>query len=191
MVRIFVIVCALAAFSCGSDESVDPRRPSNIRRGPDGALQEPQSNGSSAQQNAAPIGHDRLPALSNGQNLYVPVYSHVYHGPRARPFNLACTLSIRNIDTKSSIVVTAVDYYDTSGKLVGHYLEGESTLAPLETTEFFIEEHDVIGGSGANFIVRWQSVEPVNVPVVESVMIGVHDGQGISFVSQAREMVDH
>ena len=61
---------------------------------------------------------------------------------------------------------------------------------PLETTEFLINERDVAGGSGANFIVRWRSVEPVNPPYVEAVMIGTDAGQGISFVSQAREIVE-
>ena len=120
----------------------------------------------------------------------MPVYSHVYHGTQPEQFNLACTLSIRNADTKNQIVVTTVDYYDTSGTLVGHYLDEEKILEALETTEYFIEERDIAGGSGANFVVRWRSTVPVNPPFVEAVMIGTDAGQGISFVSQAREIVE-
>ena len=32
--------------------------------------------------------------LSTGQTVYVPIYSHIYSGIKARPFDLAATLSI-------------------------------------------------------------------------------------------------
>ncbi len=128
------------------------------------------------------------PALSSGQLLYVPVYSHIYTGDKERPFNLAVTLSIRNTDTKGTLRLTAVDYYDTEGKLVRSYLDAPRELGPLASIRYVVAERDVKGGSGANFIVRWESAAPVNAPVVESVMIGAQSGQGISFTSQAREI---
>ena len=128
------------------------------------------------------------PALSSGQLLYVPVYSHIYTGDKERPFNLAVTLSIRNTDTKGALRLTAVDYYDTEGKLVRSYLDAPRELGPLASIRYVVAEKDVKGGSGANFIVRWESAAPVNAPVVESVMIGAQSGQGISFTSQAREI---
>jgi hypothetical protein len=128
------------------------------------------------------------PALSSGQLLYVPVYSHIYTGDKERPFNLAVTLSIRNTDTKGTLRLTAVDYYDTEGKLVRSYLDSPRELGPLASIRYVVAERDVKGGSGANFIVRWESAAPVNAPVVESVMIGAQSGQGISFTSQAREI---
>jgi hypothetical protein len=128
------------------------------------------------------------PALSRGQLLYVPVYSHIYTGDRERPFNLAVTLSVRNIDPHGRLRLVQVDYYDTEGRLVRHYLEAPRELAALASIRFVVAEKDVQGGSGANFLVRWESAEPVNPPVVESVMIGAQSGQGISFTSQAREI---
>lgn len=128
------------------------------------------------------------PALSSGQLLYVPVYSHIYTGDKERPFNLAVTLSIRNTDTKGTLRLTAVDYYDTEGMLVRSYLDAPRELGPLASIRYVVAERDVKGGSGANFIVRWESAAPVNAPVVESVMIGAQSGQGISFTSQAREI---
>ena len=73
------------------------------------------------------------PELSSGQFLYVPVYSHIYTGDKERPFNLAVTLSIRNTDPRSSLRLTAVDYYDTEGRLVRSYLDAprEPGLHPL------------------------------------------------------------
>ncbi len=128
------------------------------------------------------------PQLSAGQQLYVPVYSHIYIGDKERPFNLAVTLSIRNTDPASGLRLTAVDYYDTEGRLVRSYLEGPRELGPLASIRYVVAEKDVEGGSGANFLVRWEAAKPINAPVVESVMIGAQSGQGISFTSQAREI---
>lgn len=128
------------------------------------------------------------PALSSGQLLYVPVYSHIYIGDKERPFNLAVTLSIRNVDTRIGMRLTAVDYYDTEGHLVRQYLDGPKIMGPLSSIRFVVAEKDVKGGSGANFLVRWDSPSPVNLPVVETVMIGAQSGQGISFTSHAREI---
>lgn len=129
-------------------------------------------------------------ALSSGQLLYVPVYSHIYTGDKERPFNLAVTVSIRNTDPRHSLKLSAVDYYDTKGALVRHYLDSPQTLGPLASERFVIAEKDTEGGSGANFLVRWQSDAPINPPVVESVMIGAQSGQGISFTSRARVLAE-
>ena len=50
------------------------------------------------------------------QAVYVPVYSHIYYDG-GRPYLLEATLSIRNVDPKQPIYVSAVEYYDTDGKL--------------------------------------------------------------------------
>jgi len=126
--------------------------------------------------------------LSKGQTLYVPVYSNIFSAPKKVPFNLATILSIRNTDMSNPINIVAADYYDTKGKLVRKYYQKSITLAPLESTEIFIPEEDTAGGTGANFIVRWKSQKEVNVPIIESVMIGMKSGQGISFVSPGQEI---
>lgn len=126
--------------------------------------------------------------LSRGQTLYVPVYASIYTAPRQIPFGLAALLSIRNTDPAQPIQVTAIDYYDTRGKLLRRYLPPPRTLAPLETTSVYIPEEDTAGGTGANFIVRWSAAQEVNAPVVECVMTGMKSGQGISFVSPGVEI---
>lgn len=128
--------------------------------------------------------------LSQGQLLYVPVYSHIYTGDRERPFNLAVTLSIRNTDPRHGLQLVSVDYYDTQGVLLRHFLEKPVFLGPLGSTRYVIAEKDTGGGSGANFLVRWDSPTPINIPVVESIMIGTQSGQGISFRSPARVVVE-
>lgn len=129
--------------------------------------------------------------LSRGQTVYVSVYSNIYSAPKMVPYNLAALLSIRNTDMSNQIRITSIDYHDTSGRLVRRYQRQPRVLAPLESTFVFVPEEDTKGGTGANFIVRWRSEKEVNIPIIESVMIGMKSGQGISFVSQGQEIREH
>jgi len=131
----------------------------------------------------------RAAEISRGQSVYIPIYSHVYSGDRERPYLLTATLSLRNIDPNHSITFLAVDYYDSGGKLLKKYLEEPLKLLPLASERVVVAESDRKGGSGAKFIVRWIAERRVNVPVIEGVMIGTAMQQGISFVTQAREIL--
>jgi len=124
--------------------------------------------------------------LSKGQRVYVPIYSHIYHGNKGKTMNLTVTLSVHNVDPKNSISLEKVDYYATSGKMVRSFLDAPIVLAPFETREFLVDEEDDSGGSGANCLVTWSADTAANPPIVESVMIGARSGQGISFLSQGR-----
>lgn len=124
--------------------------------------------------------------LYRGQTLYVPAYSHIYHGPRAVEFDLTCTLSIRNTDMSNSIELVSVNYYDSGGELVRRYQKDSVMLEKLATQEYIVDLSDKSGGSGANFIVVWRAEKPVNAPLVEAVMIGTQGNQGVSFTSRAR-----
>ncbi len=124
--------------------------------------------------------------LFNGQTVYVPVYSHIYSGDREQPFYLAATLSIRNTDTRHAITITAVDYYDSEGKFLKHYLEKAISLGAMATKRYVVPESDKSGGSGAKFIIKWKSDQPVAEPLIESVMISTKTQQGISFTSRGR-----
>jgi len=124
--------------------------------------------------------------LSSGQTVYVPIYSHIYSGVKARPFALAATLSIRNTNLKHGITLVSVKYYDSDGKLVENYLSQPKQLKALGTTRYIITEGDKTGGSGANYIVVWKSDQKVNQPIIEAVMIGTQSSQGISFLSRGQ-----
>lgn len=112
------------------------------------------------------------PGLSTGQKVYVPAYSHIYSGNNEIPSLLAITLSIRNTDLNHPIEILAVDYYKTTGSLVKQFLSAPLVLNALGATRYTIPQKDKAGGSGANFIVQWQSKQPVNPPIIESIMIG-------------------
>lgn len=129
---------------------------------------------------------DNQNELSKGQLIYVPAYSHVYSGDREKQFFLTVTLSIRNIDPDHQIIITLVDYYETQGKLLDKFNDNPTILGPLESMRYVIPEKDKSGGSGANFIVKWQSENFVNPPIVETIMIGTQNQQGISFTSRGQ-----
>lgn len=127
--------------------------------------------------------------LTQGQTIYVPAYSHIYSGNREQPFLLTVTLSIRNIDPNHAITVNVVDYYETQGKLLKHCINKPFQLGPLESFRYIIPEKDTSGGSGANFLVEWNSKENTNPPIVETIMIGAQFQQGISFTSRGRVVI--
>jgi hypothetical protein len=120
------------------------------------------------------------------QAVYVPAYSHIYHGDREVPFYLTITLSIRNTDPAHPIKILSVDYFDTDGKMIQRYLEGEVKLSPMGSTRYVVKESDKSGGSGANFVVKWKSETGVTEPILETVMVSTATQQGISFSSRGQ-----
>ncbi|HMK36518.1 MAG TPA: DUF3124 domain-containing protein [Desulfomonilaceae bacterium] len=123
--------------------------------------------------------------LSEGQTIYVPVYSHIYV-MKGHSFELAISLSIRNTDPDESVTIQSVRYYDSDGQLIRNYVESPMQLKPMASTHFFVSESDKSGGFGASFIVKWNSRSKVNEPIVEGVMAGTKSGQGISFISRGK-----
>lgn len=96
-----------------------------------------------------------LPILSaevkrvSGQTVYVPVYSHIYHGDQDKhPFDLTATLSIRNTDPDIPITVTAIDYYDSNGNLLKNFQQRPLEIKPMGSTRAIIQESDRSGGRG-------------------------------------------
>jgi hypothetical protein len=142
------------------------------------------------------LGIFSTPALANdvikskGQTVYIPVYSHIYSGNREQPFYLTATLSIRNTDPVHSIFISVVDYYDSDGNIIKHYLEKSLELKPMASSRFVVKESDKAGGSGANFLVKWKSSQMVNSPILEAVMLSTHMSQGISFISRGQVIGD-
>lgn len=131
------------------------------------------------------LASEALP-LTKGQTVYIPAYSHIYHGNKETPLLLSVTLSIRNIDPNASLTITAVNYHETQGPLVKEYINKPVVLGPLGSERFVIPQKDNTGGSGANFIVEWHSDKPINPPIIESVMIGTQSQLGISFTSRGQ-----
>ena len=122
-------------------------------------------------------------ALTREGRTYVPAYSHAYVGSGA-PVLFAVTLSIRNVDATRPLRLRRVDYHATAGGHLRSFLSEPRLLPPLGTVEYFVEQTDEAGGSGANFIVEWSTDDRAPGPIIEAVMLGTSGAAGYSFASR-------
>jgi hypothetical protein len=120
-----------------------------------------------------------------GQLLYMPIYSNVPYFELGRKFDLSAFVAIHNTDLTFPIKVTKVLFFDNSGKLVANYLSKDTIINPLGAVDFFIPEKDQ-SGTGSNFLIEWVSDSLVNEPLLETVMLGLTSGQGVSFSSTGK-----
>lgn len=120
-----------------------------------------------------------------GQVLYLPVYSNIPYFEHGKEFDLSAFVAIHNTDFANSIRITKVLLFDNDGKLVENYLANDSIVHALGATNFFVPERDK-NGTGANFIIEWASDSLVNEPLIESVIVGLTNGQGVSFLSNGK-----
>ncbi|MBI2315807.1 MAG: DUF3124 domain-containing protein [Betaproteobacteria bacterium] len=134
------------------------------------------------------------PALSTGQVLYLPIYSHIAYGDpdrkdAPRTLLLSALVSIRNTDPDRPIRVTSAQYYDTDGRKLKQFVPAPVTIRPMGTYEVFIAKSDSAGGSGANFLISWSAEAPANPPMVEAVHAEVLGTRSLAFVTSARPIV--
>ena len=119
-----------------------------------------------------------------GQVLYMPVYSNIPH-LKKQDYDLSAFLAIHNTDLTHQIKITKVDYFNTDGKRIKNFIASDQQIDPLATKIFPIPKEDQ-SGAGANFLVEWIADQPVNEPLIESVMKDLSGNKGISFLSQGR-----
>jgi hypothetical protein len=128
--------------------------------------------------------------LSKGQSLYLPVYSHMLYGNlgksgRASYVLLSTLVSIRNTDGKRPLRITSARYYDTHGALLGERVPSPVVVPPYGTLELFVDMNDASGGSGANFVVKWDADQAVNPPLIEGLHVNMDGGKAVVFTTQA------
>lgn len=124
--------------------------------------------------------------LSFRDSTYIPIYSDIYSVSGRHKTLLNATLSIRNTSIRDSIYIENIDYYDSKGTLVRHYIDiGRILLlSPLQTIEYVIDYEDVSGGTGANFIVNWGANNKQVKPIFQGIMISTKGQHGLSFVTE-------
>lgn len=132
---------------------------------------------------------------SLGQNLYLPIYSHIWHGDMSTDGERTKTLvsvsvSIRNTDPVKPIRLISAQYYDTDGKKLKEYVLAPKTIGPMGTHELFVPRSDDSGGAGANFVITWKSDTPASLPIVEGIHANLPTGRSIAFTSTARPIPD-
>ncbi len=128
--------------------------------------------------------------LTKAQTLYLPIYSHMLYGNLGKSGKvsqvlLSALVSIRNTDGKRPLRVSSAKYFDTNGKLLGERVPVPMLVPPLGTLELFVELNDASGGSGANFVIRWDAEQPINPPLVESLHANMDGGKAVIFMTQA------
>lgn len=133
--------------------------------------------------------------LVRAQTLYLPIYSHMLYGNLGRSGNassvlLSALVSIRNTDSKRPLRILSARYFDTHGKQLGERVPTPVVLPPLGTLELFVELNDASGGSGANFIIKWESEQPINPPLVESLHANMDGGKAVIFMTQSVPLAD-
>jgi hypothetical protein len=129
-------------------------------------------------------------ALSNGQHLYLPIYSVIQYGDRdrsgsARELPVSSLVSIHNTDLDKPIRLVAARYYATDGKFLRDFVSSPRVLKPMETVELLVERRDVVGGSGANFVIQWDAASPVSPPLVQALHVEVQTNRAIVFTTDA------
>lgn len=131
--------------------------------------------------------------LSQGQTLYLPIYSHIWHGNKIVDgkypvkSQVSALVSIRNTSLKTPIRITTARYYSTDGKLLKEYLEKPVEIGAMGTLELFVERKESEGGSGANFIIQWDATSSTNPPMVEAVHADIKGGgPALTFITTAR-----
>ncbi len=136
------------------------------------------------QKHLTPTTIDPAKPMAVEEEIYVPIYSHIYVENEQRTVDLAATFSFRNVDPDHSIIIKSVRYYSTDGTLLKDYLKTPVLLKPLATADFVITREDSSGGSGANFIIDWVAKTSVLEPLAESVMVATGSPQSMAFTSR-------
>ncbi len=143
---------------------------------------------------AAPLKHNEAedvrkymnlsrPQSTVGELVYVPVYSSIFNKKQRGEYYLSSTLSIHNIHLSGTMWLSAVNYYNTRGQRVREFVNEPLPIRPLETQQFVIPDTEQSGGTGANYIVKWEAEHDLPSPKIEALMISTHGQQGISFMS--------
>lgn len=116
---------------------------------------------------------------------YLSIYSQIYSMSEHKTHNLTTIVSLRNTSDIDTIYLLKATYFDTHGKLIRTYFDYPIFLTPMETTEIIIDELDISGGTGSNFIFDWKIPTKCSKPLFEAVMSSTKGQQGLSFTTQS------
>lgn len=119
---------------------------------------------------------------------YLAIYSQIYSRTERHTVNLTSMVSMRNTSDQDTIYLLRAEYYDTHGRSVRKYFDKPIFLAPLETTEIIIDEVDVTGGTGSNFIIEWKKQVTSPEPIFEGIMTSAIGQQGLSFTTNSKRI---
>lgn len=119
---------------------------------------------------------------------YLSIYSQIYSNSEHKTHNLTAMASMRNTSDSDTIFLLKAEYFDTHGKSIRTYFNKPIYLAPMETTEIIIDESDIEGGTGSNFIIEWKIPKNCPEPLFEGVMNSTMGQQGLSFTTPSKRI---
>ncbi len=119
---------------------------------------------------------------------YLSIYSQIYSTSEHTTHNLTAMVSLRNTSDLDTIYLLKAEYFDTHGRSVRTYFNNSIYLAPMETTEIIIDEMDIDGGTGSNFIIEWKIPKNCPEPLFEGIMSSTMGQQGLSFTTQSKRI---
>ena len=119
---------------------------------------------------------------------YLSIYSEIYSYSEHKKQSLTAMVSLRNTSDLDSIYLLKAEYYDTHGKSIRKYFNYPIYLAPLETIEIIIDEMDLTGGTGSNFIFEWKVPKNTSEPLFEAIMSSTMSQQGLSFTTHGKRV---
>ena len=128
--------------------------------------------------------------LTNGQHLYLQIYAFIVHGDLdknsvAKQLPVSALVSIHNTDFDKPLKLLSARYYSTEGKFLRNFISSPRILKPMETLELLVERRDVVGGSGANFVIQWESEVPISPPLVQALHVELQTNRAIVFTTDA------
>ncbi len=127
-----------------------------------------------------------IDSLEYGKS-YLSIYSQMYSESEHRTYNLTAMVSIRNTSDEDTIYISSTKYFDTNGELVKAYHDDAIFLAPMQTIEIVIEEQDITGGTGSNFLFEWYIPDGCPEPLFEGIMNSII-ARGMSFETTAKRI---
>ena len=119
---------------------------------------------------------------------YLSVYSEIYSQSEHLTHNLTATVSMRNTSRTDTLYIGRAEFFNTAGESIRNYFDHPIFIAPMETVEIVIDEHDQEGGTGGNFLFDWQVIPGADPPLFEAVMISTSGQQGLSFSTRGVEI---
>ncbi|MCK6600558.1 MAG: DUF3124 domain-containing protein [Bacteroidetes bacterium] len=124
--------------------------------------------------------------LVRGQVLYLPVYSNIPYSLDSVKFDMSAFLAVHNTDFRQPVRIKRIQFFNSKGRMVKEYTETPARqLGPLETADFYVPYSDK-SGTGANFLIEWESDSLVTEPLIESVTINLNSPNSLAVLSTGK-----
>ena len=112
------------------------------------------------------------------------MYSYTQH----RRINLTGIVNISNVSEADTIYLTRTAYYNTHGEKLRTYFDYPVYVLPMETLVIVVDEKDIAGGTGSNFMIDWKAPKNCPEPLFEGLMNSMQGNLGIAFTTQSRRI---